>query len=390
MQTVLAIVGTRPEAIKMAPVIKELENHPGQIVTRVCVTAQHRQLLDQVLNLFEIVPDYDLNLMQHAQSLAQIAAAVLSKLEPVLTTEQPDWVLVQGDTTTVMAASVAAFYAGVKVGHVEAGLRSYDKAQPFPEEVNRRIAGVIADLHFAPTMKARDNLLHENVPAEAIFLTGNTVIDALQAVAKLPYDFESGPLAKIPWEKRILLVTAHRRENFPSLQSICNALRIIAERYVSSVHIVYPVHPNPHVWEPVQHWLGDVPGITLLPPLEYLPFVQLLKRSYLVLTDSGGLQEEAPSLAKPVMVLRNRTERPEAITCGTVKLVGTTCENIINETAYLLDNPRAYEEMARPVTPYGDGQAARRIVAALNPALYPFQSEFLASDIKKPTPMRHT
>lgn len=366
MLKVLSIFGTRPEAIKMAPVILELARHPEHITNLVCVTAQHRHMLDQVLDLFRIVPDYDLNLMQDTQSPTRVAAAVLSKLEPILTTERPDWVLVQGDTTTVMAASIAAFYAGVKVGHVEAGLRTCDKTQPFPEEGNRRIAGVVADMHFVPTEKARLNLLREHVPAETIIWTGNPVIDALHTVANLPYPLEAGPLADIPWEKRIILVTAHRRENFGQpLESICEALREIALRYHSSVHIVYPVHMNPHVWKPVHRRLSDTPGITLIPPLDYLPLVHLLKRCHLVLTDSGGLQEEAPSLGKPVLILRNTTERPEVVEAGTAKLVGPVYQCILDETAHLLDDAEAYQQMAQAVNPYGDGQAAQRIVNAL-------------------------
>lgn len=349
----------------MAPVIQELERHP-QITSRVCVTAQHRQMLDQVLTLFKIVPDYDLDLMQEAQSPAEVAAAVLRGLAPILLAEWPDWVLVQGDTTTAMAASIAAFYARVKVGHVEAGLRTHDRMEPFPEEINRRIVSVIADLHFVPTATARGNLLRADVPAETIVLTGNPVIDALLSVARLPYDVESGPLTAIPWHKRILLVTAHRRENFGQpLESICQALREIAYRYGSTVHIVYPVHLNPNIREPAYRLLDGVPGITLTSPLDYLPLVWLLKRSYLVLTDSGGLQEEAPSLGKPVLVFRRTTERPEAVAAGTVRLVGSDCQSIVDETACLLTDTPAYRRMARAINPYGDGQAARRIVAAL-------------------------
>ena len=366
MIKVLSILGTRPEAIKMAPIIQELVRHPDRIMSQVCVTAQHRQMLDQVLDLFQIVPNYDLNIMQEAQSPTLVAATVLAKLEPILRAERPDWVLLQGDTTTVMAASMAAFYAQVKVGHVEAGLRTFDKTQPFPEEVNRRVAGVVADLHFVPTVKARNNLLRENVPAETILLTGNPVIDALHTVRRMPYNMASSPLKIIPLERRILLVTAHRRENFGlPLAGICKALQAIAYRYQDSVHIVYPVHLNPHIWEPVHQLLGGIPGITLIPPLDYLPLVQLLQRSYLVLTDSGGLQEEAPSLGKPVLVLRSTTERPEAVEAGTVKLIGTGCQRIVDETARLLDDVQAYQRMARAVNPYGDGQAAQRIVNAL-------------------------
>jgi UDP-N-acetylglucosamine 2-epimerase (non-hydrolysing) len=363
---ILSVFGTRPEAIKMAPVIKELEKHANQIISRVCVTAQHRQLLDQVLNLFGIVPDYDLNVMQDNQSLAQVTATMLSKLEPVLKIEQPDWVLVQGDTTTVVAASLAAFYARAKVGHVEAGLRTFDKYQPFPEEINRRVAGVVADLHFVPTQRARQNLLRESVPDEAIRMTGNPVIDALHMVADLPYDPSCGPLNNIPWDKRLILVTAHRRENYGKpLEQICMALRDIALAYIGDVHIVYPVHPNPNVQEPVRHILGNVGGITLTAPLDYLPLVYLMKRVTLVLTDSGGIQEEAPGLGKPVLVLREVTERPEAVESGTVRVVGTEREVIESTTKLLLDNPQEYERMAKAVNPYGDGHASRRIVNAL-------------------------
>jgi UDP-N-acetylglucosamine 2-epimerase (non-hydrolysing) len=363
---VLCILGTRPEAIKMAPVIKEMERYPGQIISRVCVTAQHRQMIDQVLSLFRIVPHYDLDLMQQSQVPVRMAATALSKLEPILMTECPDWVLIQGDTTTAMAASIAAFYARVKVGHIEAGLRTYDKTEPFPEEINRRIAGTVADLHFAPTKRACENLLRENVPAENILLTGNPVVDALFAIAEFPYDFDSGPLTGIPRDKRILLVTAHRRENFGQpLETICRALRRIADSYHSSAHIVYPVHPNPNVWVPVHRMLASTPGITLLPPLSYLSLIKLLKQSYLVLTDSGGLQEEAPCLGKPVLILRNTTERPEAVEAGTSRLVGVFAENIVDEAARLLDNEQAYRQMARVIHCYGDGKAAERIVSGL-------------------------
>jgi len=350
----------------MAPVIRELARYPGQITSLVCVTAQHRQMLDQVLDLFQIEPDYDLDVMCKAQTPTQVAASVLTKLEPILAAERPDWVLIQGDTTTVMAASLAAFYARVKVGHVEAGLRTHDKAQPFPEEVNRRVASVVADLHFAPTSRARHNLLRERIPAQNIILSGNPVIDALYAVCAMPYHPQPDPLATIHTDRRIVLVTAHRRENTGlPLISICSALRELVRRYRDSVHIVYPVHLNPCIREPVHRILRDIPCITLLPPLDYLPLVQLLRRSYLVLTDSGGLQEEAPSLGKPVLVLRNTTERPEAVEAGTARLVGTACQRIVDETARLLDDVQAYQGMAQAVNPYGDGHAARRIVNAL-------------------------
>ena len=363
---ILSIIGTRPEAIKMAPVVKELERHPDRIVSRVCVTAQHRQMLDQVLSLFAIAPDHDLNVMAAGQSPTQVAAVVLTKLEPVLKAEQPDWVLVQGDTTTVLAAAIAAFYARIKIGHVEAGLRTHDKYQPFPEEINRRMASVAADLHFAPTAQSRNNLLREGIPAAGIRVTGNPVIDALQAVADRAYDPAAGPLRDIPWNRRMILVTAHRRENFGApLEEVCLALRDLAEAYPDDVQLVYPVHPNPKVQEPVRRLLGKTPGITLLEPLDYLPLVYLLKRSTLVLTDSGGLQEEAPGLGKPVLVLREVTERPEAVDAGTVRLMGTDRAKIVENARKLLDDPVEYQKMARAINPYGDGHAAGRIVQAL-------------------------
>jgi UDP-N-acetylglucosamine 2-epimerase (non-hydrolysing) len=350
----------------MAPVIKELQRHPKDVLARVCVTAQHRQMLDQVLHLFGVVPDHDLNMMQDNQTPSQVAAVVLARLEPILGAEKPDWVLVQGDTATVAAASLAAYYARVRVGHVEAGLRTFDKWQPFPEEINRRVAGVVADLHFAPTARARDNLLREGVCPDSIIVTGNPVIDALQWVARLPYDPSVGPLADMPWGKRILLVTAHRRESFGKpLEDICGALLQIAEQHSDDVHIVYPVHLNPSVQEPVYRLLGQTPNITLLPPMDYLPFVHLMKHSYLVLTDSGGIQEEAPGLGKPVLVLREVTERPEAVEAGTVRVVGTDRRRIVDWTERLLRDPAEYGRMASVANPYGDGHAAERIVEAL-------------------------
>jgi UDP-N-acetylglucosamine 2-epimerase (non-hydrolysing) len=366
MIKVLSVFGTRPEAVKMAPVVKELQKYPGQINSRVCVTAQHREMLDQVLNLFEISPDHDLDLMSPNQTLGQLTAGVLTNLMPVIEDEQPDWLLVQGDTTTVMAASLAAFYAGVKVGHVEAGLRTHDKRQPFPEEINRRVAGVVADLHFAPTTWARDNLLCENVPPEQVVITGNTVIDALLTVADKPYNSVDGPLVNIPWHKRIILITAHRRENFGQpLENICNALLTFANRYQDQVHLVYPVHLNPNVQQPVYRILGDKPNITLLPPLDYHPLVYSMKNSFFVVTDSGGIQEEAPSLGKPVLVLRAKTERPEGVAAGTVKLVGTDPDTILNAMTGLFDDEIQYQRMAGAINPYGDGCAAVRIVKHL-------------------------
>ncbi|MBL8186544.1 MAG: UDP-N-acetylglucosamine 2-epimerase (non-hydrolyzing) [Acidobacteria bacterium] len=361
---VFSIFGTRPEAIKMAPVVKELGKH-SEIESVVCVTAQHRQMLDQVLELFGIPPDYDLNLMQPNQSLAQLTAKALVELDVVLAKEQPDWVLTQGDTTTAMVGALAGFYRRIKVGHVEAGLRTWDKFQPFPEEINRKIADAVCDLHFAPTEQSRDNLLRESVHSSSIIVTGNTVIDALLEVASKNYDWSSGELAAVPRDKRILLVTAHRRENFGQpLVEICQALKEIAARF-ADVQVVYPVHLNPNVQQVVQAELGDIANITLLAPLDYLPLVQLMKASYLVLTDSGGLQEEAPGLGKPVLVLREVTERPEGVAAGTVQLVGTNKDRIVAATMRLLTDAAEYNRMAQAVNPYGDGKASQRIVESL-------------------------
>lgn len=362
---VLSIFGTRPEAIKMAPVITALSKESGRIESVVCVTAQHRQMLDQVLSLFDITPDHDLNLMRPDQTLAQITAASLSELDRVIGQEKPDWVLTQGDTTTAMVGALAAFYHRVKVGHVEAGLRTWDKYQPFPEEINRKIADAVCDLHFAPTELARENLLRESVNETSIIVTGNTVIDALLEVAAKDFDWDSSELAAIPRDKRIILVTAHRRENFGQpFRQICQALKEIATNF-ADVHLVYPVHLNPNVQQVVQAELRGIENISLLEPLDYLPLVQLMKASYLALTDSGGLQEEAPGLGKPVLVLREVTERPEGVEAGTVKLVGTDKDRIVSETARLLTDSIEYERMARAVNPYGDGHASHRIVTSL-------------------------
>ncbi|HDD62063.1 MAG TPA: UDP-N-acetylglucosamine 2-epimerase (non-hydrolyzing), partial [Chloroflexi bacterium] len=350
MIKVLSIFGTRPEAIKMAPVVLELGKHPDQFQSVVCVTAQHREMLDQVLNLFQISPDHDLDLMREGQTLSGLTSRVFAALDPVFEAERPDWVLVQGDTTTVMAASLAAFYHRVKVGHVEAGLRTGDKWQPFPEEINRKIAGVVADLHFAPTATAKNNLLAEGVDPKTIHVTGNTVIDALLMAAEMPFDLEDSPLAGIPWEKKIILVTAHRRENFGRpLEDICAALQEIAAKYKDEVHLVYPVHPNPNVTETVYPALEKIPNISLLEPLDYLPLVQLMKRAYLVVTDSGGIQEEAPGLGKPVLVLRNKTERPEGIIAGPVRLIGTEYEKIFDQISFLLNDEDEYSRMAKSI-----------------------------------------
>jgi len=377
---VLSIFGTRPEAVKMAPVILALARTPD-IVSLVCVTAQHRQMLDQVLGVFNIQPDVDLNLMQPDQNLASLTADIFTHLDPVLDSLKPDWVLVQGDTTTVMAASLAAYYRHIHVGHVEAGLRTNDKWQPFPEEINRRLASVVTDLHFAPTEWARQNLLRENIPSRQIIVTGNPVIDALQAVVQMPptpavldlfmridIPYQSSEFSQIPSSvyPRLILVTAHRRENFGKpLEHICSALKELALIYQDGIRIVYPVHLNPNVQEPVYRILGNTPNIILLEPLDYLPMVHLMKHASLVLTDSGGLQEEAPTFGIPVLVMRNVTERPEGVQAGTVRLVGTDTEVIVTQVCHLLDDPQAYAAMAQAINPYGDGKAAARIVAAI-------------------------
>jgi UDP-N-acetylglucosamine 2-epimerase (non-hydrolysing) len=363
----------------MAPVVKALDTAP-EVDSRVCVTAQHRQMLDQVLELFDITPDIDLDLMRPNQTLAEITAAVFSKLEPVLVDLQPDWVLVQGDTTTVMSAALLAYYHRIRIGHVEAGLRTGDKWQPFPEEINRKVAGVVADLHFAPTEWSRENLLHEGIPEDRILVTGNPVIDAIQSVAQLPpppealelfrrlelLDEPDTPANSSAKKSRLVLITAHRRENFGEpLEEICAAIHQLADDYQEGVHFLYPVHLNPNVQEPVYRCLTGIPNVTLTPPLDYLPFVHVIKRASLILTDSGGLQEEAPGLGTPVLVMRRVTERPEGIKAGTVRLVGTDKDRIVSETHRLLDDPAAYREMANAINPYGDGQAAARIVQAV-------------------------
>ena len=369
---VLSVFGTRPEAVKMAPVVRALSRTPG-VDAMVCVTAQHRQMLDQVLNLFQIIPDIDLDLMRPDQSLAEISSAIFTHLDPVFENLRPDWLLVQGDTTTVMAASLLAYYHQIKVGHVEAGLRTGDKWQPFPEEINRRVAAVVADLHFAPTDWAKRNLLKEGISEDVIFVTGNPVIDALQMVANMPPSSDAvslmeklGLLGESTKWPRLVLVTAHRRENFGQpLMDICTALLCLAETYRNKVQFVYPVHLNPHVQDTTYRMLANIENITLLPPLDYLPMIHLLKHTTLLLTDSGGLQEEAPGLGVPVLVLRRITERPEGIEAGTVRLVGTATDAIIAETRKLLDDPLEYAGMAQAVNPYGDGHAAERIVRAL-------------------------
>jgi len=366
---VLSVFGTRPEAVKMAPVVRALAQHPD-FEPLVCVTAQHREMLDQVLNLFDIRPDIDLNLMKPDQNLAGLTADILTALDPVITRTRPDWLLVQGDTTTVMAAALLGYYHRVRVGHVEAGLRTGNKWQPFPEEINRRIAGAAADLHLAPTEHSRQNLLREGVPDWRIRVTGNPVVDALQEITRRPAPEDTRALLKSlgvgPDGKRLALVTAHRRENFGSpLEDICAALRSLAATYAGTVEFVYPVHLNPHVQEPVYRLLGKVEGITLLPPQEYLHLVHLMRSAALVLTDSGGIQEEATALKVPTLVLREVTERPEGVQAGVLKLVGADEERIVREAGRLLRDPAAYEAMSSAPNPFGDGHAAERIVQAL-------------------------
>lgn len=360
---ILTIVGTRPEAIKMAPIIQQLKAFPAQFESLLCATGQHREMLSQMLALFGLVPDIDLALMSQNQSPLQVAARVLQGLEGVLNDLRPDWVLVQGDTTTVMAATIAAHYQRVRVAHVEAGLRTYDRQNPFPEEMNRVVADHVCDLHFAPTSQAKANLLGEGIKPETVFVTGNTVIDALLTVAAQPCPAEIAQLP-VPAGDDLILVTAHRRENHGQpLADICAALRQLATR--PGLTIIYAVHPNPQVHGPVHQLLGGIPNIHLVPPFAYPAMVHLMKRSKLILTDSGGLQEEAPTLGVPTLVLRQVTERPEAVTAGCVRLVGTDSQRIVAEVSHLLETPAAYRAMSQTVNPYGDGQAAQRIVALL-------------------------
>jgi UDP-N-acetylglucosamine 2-epimerase (non-hydrolysing) len=362
---VMSVIGTRPETIKMGPVIKELEKYPGEITSLVCATAQHREMLDQMLDVFDISLDYDLDLMQPGQTLSQFTARALTALDQVIAKAQPDWVLVQGDTATVMVASLVAYYHQVHVGHVEAGLRTGNKFAPFPEEMNRRIADVLTDLYFAPTEGNRQNLLREGVSPQDVVVTGNTVVDALMMTARRVsqrpvsvYDDAGG--------KRLILVTAHRRENFGApIKNICRALAEIARRYQHDVHIVYPVHLNPNIFRPVHEMLDGIPNVSLIEPVDYETFVGLMSRAYLILTDSGGLQEEAPSMDKPLLVFREVTERPEATDQGAAKLVGTDSETIVRETVRLLEDSAAYEEMTSVPNPYGDGCASQRIVQAI-------------------------
>lgn len=361
---VLSVFGTRPEAIKMAPVVRTLRTTSG-IESRVCVTAQHREMLDQVLEAFEITPDYDLDLMRSGQGLFDLTARVLTGMDPVLSDVQPDLVLVHGDTTTTFAVSLAAFYQRIAVGHVEAGLRTRNKYAPFPEEMNRQLTSRLTDLHFAPTPASRANLLMDAIPAEQVFVVGNTAIDALLWMkAKLDHV----PSILSPWlpdldeSTRLVLITAHRRESFgEGFEAICLALKDLAGKF-RDTRFVYPVHLNPNVQDPVRYHLSEIPNISLIEPLPYAPFVALMQRARIILTDSGGVQEEAPSLGKPVLVLREITERPEAVSAGTVLLVGPDRQRIVAEASILLEDSRAYSKMSRTLNPYGDGLAAERIV----------------------------
>lgn len=367
---VLFVFGTRPEAIKMAPLI-QLMRADSRFQSLVCVTAQHREMLDQVLNLFEIIPDYDLNIMKAGQTLNAITAHILLDIKQVIQDAKPDIVLVHGDTATTFAASLAAYYEKVRVGHVEAGLRTGDIYSPWPEEANRKMTGVLSDYHFAPTLKTQANLINEGYSVDKIFVTGNTVIDALFSVknkissdhllmSRLQKEFEF-----IDADKRLILVTGHRRENFgEGFENICISLAQIANEN-DDVQIIYPVHLNPNVQEPVKRILSNLSNVFLIEPLEYLPFVYLMNRAYLILTDSGGIQEEAPSLGKPVLVLRDTTERPEALTAGTVRLVGTDSQRIIQTVNELLNDAQVYERMSKSHNPYGDGKASSRILTAL-------------------------
>ncbi len=362
---ILIVMGTRPEAIKMAPVALALMECPAVFEVEVCLTAQHRELLDQVIRVFSLPVHYDLDLMAPNQTIYDVTARVVSGLRGVLERSAPDVVLVHGDTTTSFAAALAAYYAHIPVGHVEAGLRTYDKYQPFPEEMNRRLCDAICDYHYAPTPQARENLLRENIAEAGIVVTGNTVIDALLHATARPHAFEDSLLTQAGQERRLLLVTAHRRESFgePFL-AMCGAIRDLAAAN-PDLEVIYPVHPNPNVRRATDEVLRGCDRVHLIEPLDYLPFVHLLKRAHIVLTDSGGIQEEAPSLGKPVLVMREVTERPEAIAAGTAQLVGTRREGIVNAVQRLLDDRQAYAAMANAVNPYGDGLASKRIAAHL-------------------------
>ncbi len=379
---VMTVFGTRPEAIKMAPVVLELAKYPDKITPVVAVTAQHRDMLDQVLNLFDIKPDHDLDIMAAGQTLFDITTKAMMGLDKVLTEEKPDIVLVHGDTTTTFAGALAAYYHQIPVGHVEAGLRTHNKYSPFPEEMNRKLTGSIADMHFAPTETAEANLLREATEVENIFVTGNTVIDALHHTVRDDYEFTDELLKDIDMDgKRIILVTTHRRENLGEpMRHVYKALRRLTED-LDNVEIVFPVHKNPKVREVVAEELGGLEKVHLIDPLDYEPFANLMNKASLILTDSGGVQEEAPALGKPVLVLRDTTERPEAVSAGTVKLIGTDCQRVYDEAKLLLTNSDEYTRMAESCNPYGDGQAARRIVEAI---LYKFNMAESRPDVFQP------
>lgn len=369
MIKVMTVFGTRPEAIKMAPLIKELEKNE-KIKSIVAVTAQHREMLDQVLELFDIKPDYDLNIMKPGQTLAQITTRALTGLEEVIREAKPDIVLVHGDTSTTFAGALASFYCQTKVGHVEAGLRTYDKYSPWPEEMNRCLTGKIADLHFSPTISNRENLIKENVSEDIIFITGNTVIDALKTTVRADYNFKDKVLSSLDYSKnKVILMTAHRRENLGEpLKNICKAVRNIVLNH-DDVHVVYPMHMNPLVRKTAKEILGDLDRVHLIEPLDVEEMHNAMDRCYMVMTDSGGLQEEAPSLGKPVIVLRTETERPEAVNAGTVIMGGVNTDNIIEKANMLLEDSKAYERIAKTANPYGDGRASERITEAI---LYAF------------------
>ncbi|MEJ2573700.1 MAG: UDP-N-acetylglucosamine 2-epimerase (non-hydrolyzing) [Gammaproteobacteria bacterium] len=364
MLKVLTVFGTRPEAIKMAPLIAELEKFPELIDNRNCLTGQHKDMVAPLIKLFNIRIDYDLNLMRENQTLEHITISVLQEITRILHQEHFDLLLVQGDTTTSMAAALSAFYRGVKIGHVEAGLRTYNKLQPYPEESNRKIIDSVADLFFAHTEAAKQNLLKEGIPSEQIEVTGNTVLDALLDVSNRPYSFTGTPLETIPFDTRkVILVTAHRRESFGGpFESLCRGLRDLALKYTDEIVLVYPVHRNPNVRQIVNSILSGIDNVVLLDPLDYMPLVHLMTRCYMVLTDSGGLQEEAPSLDKPVLVLRKVTERQEGVEAGTLKVIGTEAKDIVTEASRFLDDNKAYQAMATKLNPYGDGTARIKIV----------------------------
>ena len=359
---VMTVFGTRPDAVKMAPVVMELQRCEPRVQVRIVVTGQHREMLDQVLQVFGITPHHDLNIMQHGQTLTQVTMRVLEGLDGLLRGEKPQVMLAQGDTTTTFVAALAAFYHQVAFGHVESGLRTHHKYNPFPEEMNRKLAGAIADFHFAPTAQARDNLLKEGVSADTIWVTGNTGIDALLMVAEMNYPITDPALKKVLSSPlRTVLLTAHRRENWGEpLHRICTAVKRLVERF-DDIQVVFPMHRNPLVRETAAQVLGGLARVILTDPPDYAPFVKLMQHSYLILTDSGGVQEEAPSLGKPVLVLRDTTERPEGVQAGTARLVGTDVHRIVDEASELLTDQTAYQQMARTVNPYGDGKASQRI-----------------------------